>query len=702
LYEEERMRTLEARVGHLARRVERLEAADRVTTEAAAAPAPAPAEPALAGSSRSFAPFRPPPHPRVPRPGDLEDLLGGRLLAWTGGAAVLVGIALLFALAAAQGWIGPGARVLLAGTGALALVVAGIWLEEGRGRTDAARAAVATGIAALYATVLVSAQVYELFAAPLALLGAVGVAVTGTVVALRWDARGIAALGILGAVAAPLSVGAPASGWTLALLWVALASAAGILVRRRWTWLGFAAVALAAAQWLPWMLGAGQGLGATLIVLAAFGALGVASAVGFEVRDPGARLHAPASVLLALNAMVVTAAGWIALGELGHRGLADLWPAALALAHLVLGLGGLRSRRLSRDVALLSLSLSVVLANVAFGLVAAGPLLVVSWAGGAAAFALLLRRSDRREDEALAGAGLGGHVALALAHTLLGDAPPTALLGGAVDAGPALLAVCALAAGCFASARLTAEGHASWRMALDGLGLALVAYSAALALDGPALVAAWSLEAVTLARLVRLRPDRLAAGAAVAHAALAAAHVLVMEAQPIALVDGLADVGSGALALAALAAGALAVRVVGPEDGRWQAASAALAAGVLLFLASTLLVSAFGPASGAELGSLDPRQQGQMLLSGLWGAVGVTAMVVGLRREWRGARLAGLGLLLLTVAKVFVYDLAELTSLYRVASFVALGLLLLAAAFAWQCARPREPEDLRRVPVALR
>jgi hypothetical protein len=48
------------------------------------------------------------------------------------------------------------------------------------------------------------------------------------------------------------------------------------------------------------------------------------------------------------------------------------------------------------------------------------------------------------------------------------------------------------------------------------------------------------------------------------------------------------------------------------------------------------------------------------------------------------------------------YDLASLASLYRVASFVALGLLLLAGAFAWQRARPVPLGDLRRVPRALR
>jgi uncharacterized membrane protein len=49
---------------------------------------------------------------------------------------------------------------------------------------------------------------------------------------------------------------------------------------------------------------------------------------------------------------------------------------------------------------------------------------------------------------------------------------------------------------------------------------------------------------------------------------------------------------------------------------------------------------------------------------------------------------AGLGLLGLTAAKVFMYDLAVLTSVYRVGSFLTLGLLLLLAAVAYQRMRP--------------
>jgi uncharacterized membrane protein len=76
--------------------------------------------------------------------------------------------------------------------------------------------------------------------------------------------------------------------------------------------------------------------------------------------------------------------------------------------------------------------------------------------------------------------------------------------------------------------------------------------------------------------------------------------------------------------------------------------------------------------------------------------------VVGLVRDLRPVRLAALGLVLVAVGKVFLFDLATLTSVYRVASFIALGVLLLAAAFVWQRIRPRAVPDMREVPHAIR
>jgi uncharacterized protein (TIRG00374 family) len=66
-----------------------------------------------------------------------------------------------------------------------------------------------------------------------------------------------------------------------------------------------------------------------------------------------------------------------------------------------------------------------------------------------------------------------------------------------------------------------------------------------------------------------------------------------------------------------------------------------------------------------------------MVLSVFWGMVGVATIVIGLRRDLGVIRVAGLALLGVTIGKVFLFDLATLTAMYRVVSLVALGLLLL-------------------------
>jgi uncharacterized membrane protein len=96
------------------------------------------------------------------------------------------------------------------------------------------------------------------------------------------------------------------------------------------------------------------------------------------------------------------------------------------------------------------------------------------------------------------------------------------------------------------------------------------------------------------------------------------------------------------------------------------------------YLGSVLVVDV----AGASPGSV--QQHSQLALSAFWAALGFGGLVAGLVRDRRPLRLGGLALLGLAVAKVFVVDLAALASLWRVASFLVLGLLLLAGAFAYQ------------------
>jgi uncharacterized membrane protein len=67
-----------------------------------------------------------------------------------------------------------------------------------------------------------------------------------------------------------------------------------------------------------------------------------------------------------------------------------------------------------------------------------------------------------------------------------------------------------------------------------------------------------------------------------------------------------------------------------------------------------------------------------------WGLYALTLLGLGLWRVNRGLRIVSLGFLLLTVAKVFLYDLGQLTGLYRIMSFLALGISLIVVSLLYQ------------------
>jgi uncharacterized membrane protein len=714
--EQGRLMELERRLDDLTRRLEKLEGGEaaRAAVRARAAAAEPPVKPRpVPPPARTPRPERaePPrtsevarPKPAAPDRQSLEDLLAGRVLAWVGGVAVLLGIAFLFAVAVSRGWIGEAERTLLAAVASTALLGLGVWLHERKARTDAALASVAAGIAGLFITITVAAQVYELVPSAVGVALALAVAVVGTALAVRWDSRGIGALGIIGALASPLLAGAPSTGGTVSIVLVAGASAVGVLLWRRWDWLALAVFALATPQWVVWLFD-GASLQGGLAALIAFGALGVAAAVGYELRAPSERLRLSSSFLLALNALVVAVAGWYGLTELGSETAAKLWLAGVAGAHLAVGLASPRLSRVSDDMGLVALSLGVVLADVAYAAIVSGPALAIGWAGTAVVFAALLRHRRMRTPEAALGQmGLGGHLMLCLLHAAVVDAPPSLLVGGDLSAGAAA-SIVALAAGCFVSGRLADEGRAEWRVALDTVGLAAVAYLTALSVDGVALTVAWSLEAVVLAKLAERDESAVAPYGSVAFLSAALLHGLATLAPPQSLVYGLGDPAAAALGMGAVAAGALACAWLRVGGERWTQILVPSGAVTLLYVASTAIVTPFQPGAGEVepyLLELGVRQQGQVVLSVFWSVVGVVGVVVGLRRDLRPLRLGALGLLLMTVGKVFLFDLATLTSVYRVVSFIGLGLLLLVAAFVWQRMRPRPLDDLRTVPKGVR
>jgi uncharacterized membrane protein len=114
------------------------------------------------------------------------------------------------------------------------------------------------------------------------------------------------------------------------------------------------------------------------------------------------------------------------------------------------------------------------------------------------------------------------------------------------------------------------------------------------------------------------------------------------------------------------------------------------AAGVLLvYLLSVVTVDLVGARAGGSVTLEELQTQGQVALSVLWAVLGIAAFMYGIRSKARDMRLAGLALLAVATAKVFLFDLSALDVAYRVISFVVLGVVLLASAWLWQRAQPK-------------
>ena len=688
---DERLAMLERQVAVLAGRITVLE---RLLDREPELPAPTVASPAptrlaafpvpppdAVGAAVQGGPISRPAPEQPKRPQlNLEELLGGRLLALVGGVAFLLGIAFFVALAVERGWIGIGLRMVVAATVSTALFAGGVWLYERKGKTQAALGLVGTAVAALYLTITAAAAHYALISPVVALAAALLVGAIATATAVRWGSRTVAGLGIGGALLSPVVAGSMSTE-AICFLAVAFSAASGVLVWRRWAWLQVAAFATTMIQLAIWVNSATPGLVVFVSVLAAFAVLNLVATVGYGIRLASAELDAPSILLAVSGALVFGGLGYIGLAA-DERVLAGgLWVGALAAAHGLAGGFAIRRRPEQPVVGLVLIGAGLALADVAFGLLAGGAVLAIGWALSALALAGALRWLARGRE--LLQLGLCAQLTLAIAHALLFDAAPSVGTGGSGNTN-GIAAIGAVAVASFGAARLARNESDAGRRALDALSLAALAYSEWLAFDGVPFVAALVLSAVALNQS-ELRAQPLATIGAIVFEALAATYVLAVEAPPSSLVYGASHLGGAAVALVIVAAG-LARLALTRSAAAERLALGLAGAAALVYLASIAIVTGFQPGPGVlDTGlSLEVRQQGQVLLSGFWGICGFATLWFGLRRDERPLRLVGFSFLALAVSKVFAYDLSTLASVYRVLSLVGVGLLLLVAALAYQ------------------
>lgn len=541
------------------------------------------------------APPPPPPLNPISRI-EFERVFGGRVLAWIGGLATLLGVIFSMRSAVDSSWFTEEVRVLMAAVGSLLLLALGVWLHEKRGRLEVARIAVAVALPGLYATTVVATQTYDLISPVIGLEAAALTGVIGVFIAVRWSSMLVASVGILGALAAPMLLGTTSEGGSIAFVALALAAGVGVLLWQRWNWLALGAFAVSAPQLIAWIYDNGfvpfEGVDGphepvllVLAVLTGFWVLYSAASFGYELRCRGEEKLPVSSWLLQFaSSALIVGAGCLVLD--GSTDLAlNAWLFGFAVAHLLLGGAAVRFG-IHREVGSLLIGGGIGLASFGCANALDGPSLVAAWSAASAALAFLATRVDRTSVPALS------------------------------DAERLLIA------------------------ALGFLGLAIL-------------------------------------------------HALAVEAPPSAIAEGVDDLGSSLVAVACCAGAAIACWYWGRQvEPKAATVAGFVGAGGFVYLGSVLIIDAIGDNAGGEA-----REIGQAWLSAFWAATGLGAVIWGMVRRSPQARLGGLALLAVAIVKVWTYDLSELEELARALSFVALGLLLLAGAFAYQRFKPEEEAD---------
>jgi uncharacterized membrane protein len=246
---------------------------------------------------------------------------------------------------------------------------------------------------------------------------------------------------------------------------------------------------------------------------------------------------------------------------------------------------------------------------------------------------------------------------------------------------------------------------------LWSLAAVVAAIAAPQLLGGQWLVAVWAAAGAAFAPLVLLAGERRFRLGATFYLWLAFALSFFTQATPADLFSANENPAHGVPGLVAVVLALLvAVRLPGVParpardaldraldemQPRVRTAGTWFAGGLALYALSLVILQVaewIGPRDVAS-----NFQSGHTAVSAVWGALGLTLLYVGLRGRHTAVRVGGLVLFGVSLAKLFVYDLSNLSSITRALSFLAVGAVLLLGGFFYQRLGTRE--DGRQAPA---
>jgi uncharacterized membrane protein len=231
---------------------------------------------------------------------------------------------------------------------------------------------------------------------------------------------------------------------------------------------------------------------------------------------------------------------------------------------------------------------------------------------------------------------------------------------------------------------------------LGAMGFAMEAVGLGEILGGPGRVLVFAAQAGALTWMARKLGEPRLRFVALADVAIAAGFALFL-APPTHLFTENAATLSGALATIAVAAGLGYLAWTSGEEDEQTVLAGVTGVGALYALGMSILALVQQGQDGSIDAIHGAFQRGQMAISIILGLIGLAALVIGVQRGRTEVRIAGVAVLAISLAKLFLYDLQTLDALTRALAFFLVGGALLAGgAVLGRRAPEPTPEEVAR------
>lgn len=681
---DERFQALNDAVGEILRKQAELEARlSRLEAGASGVgvPMPSPSVPAPA-----LEPEKPPqiahpelrPEPIKARPASgaatdrpaIETKVGLTLVNRIGVITLVLGVAFFFKWAVDNEWIGPTGRVVLGLLAGFLALGAADFLFRKTQKTFAQGIAGA-GLAILYLSVYAAYGFYHLVPQGLAFAFLVSTTVLSFALSLRYEAVAIAALGLAGGYLTPLLLSSGEDHPWFLLSYVLLLNGAAMALRKRKQWRVLEVFSFIAT---------------TIIYLA-----------WFERHEADHRKTMVATLgTLAYYALFAYAGSGIiaALSNLvGAAEILFVWPDAAGpffAFELLIAASGMFIARARRIPVVLTLAFaSFWLCAGFFSLDSTTSSIGARFTGISLGYLLLFafaafneyaaKDANRASTTTLATVAANGSVYFGVTYALL-----------RTDHGEwlGIIAVCVAATylvlAAFLRRRIALQASTDFRPLLlpIGMAIAFITLAIPIQLSGFRITVAWALQATALTWLgTKFASQRAYIGGAVIFA-LVALRLIILDAWLYTYEASARPVIFNARFLtfsAAAACGFVAARWA-VNASRSLALAEYFGAHIALLAGLTLEVLMW---VGRNSSLSNRISAGTFAVSVLYGVYAVALVSIGVVNRTAVNRISGLVLIGFVIAKLYLFDVWQLDRVYRIAAFVALGILLISTSFLY-------------------